>query len=462
LIRRHDHQTGSGRGLERRLAALGIGLVLSLAAVALPAAAQDAGSQRAEFLSLYQQLLKNPTNVELTLRYARLGAELGDYEASVSALERLLIYNPNLPTAELELGLLYARLKSYAMARAYLEQASAAPNASPELRARAQDAIAKVEKLSSPHQFAGQVELGFQYQTDANQAPGAAVPAPPGFTLPSIPLSKRSDSDLFLNAAGIYRYDLGNAESDTLEATGTLYESAFLRDSHLDLGIAELTFGPRLTLDRIGIEHASLRPYLLGTYVTLNNNSLLAGGGAGVELAKAFSWRMLTRLYYEHEERGYFNQSIDPFATQLDGHVDVVRLTASQELGEASTLDLLLRYVHEKTRFSFDTNSQYRIEASYSVRYGGLLDPGFPGIARPWETSLEVGHDWTPYDGANPAIDPLVKRSDRSWFFGASQFLHVTKWLAAGIGIQRQITSSNLSNFSFNNTTATFSAKVRF
>lgn len=462
MIRRHQHQTGRSRGPQRGLAALVIGLALSMAAVAFPAAAQDAGSQRAEFLSLYQQILKNPTNVELTLRYARLGAELGDYEASVSALERLLIYNPNLPTAELELGLLYARLKSYAMARAYLEQASAAPNASPELRARAQDAIAKVDKLSSPHQFAGQVELGVQYQSDANQAPGALIPAPPGFTLPNVSLSKQSDTDLFLNASGIYRYDLGDAESDTLEATGTLYESAFFRDSRLDLGIGELTLGPRLTLDRIGLENASLRPYLVGTYVTLNNRSLMMGGGEGVELAKTFSWNMLARLYYEHEVRSYLDQSFDPLASQLDGHVDVVRLTASQQIGEASSLDLLLRYVHEKTKFSFDTNNQYRIQANYSVRYGGILDPGFPGVARPWETSLEVGHDWVPYDAPTPAINPFVTRSDRSWFFGASEYLHVTKWLAAGVGVDRQINSSNLSNFSFNNTIATFSLKANF
>src|SRR5262249_46069912 len=273
--------------------------------------------------------------------------------------------------------------------------------------------LVKVDRLSSPHQFAAQVELGVQYQSDANQAPGAAVPAPPGFTLPTIPLTKRSDGNVFVNAAGIYRYDLGNAESDTLEATGTLYESAFFRDSHLDLGIVELTLGPRLTLDRIGLEHATLRPYLMGTYVTLDNTSLLAGGGAGIELAKTFRWGMLARLFYEHEERGYFNSSFDSLASQLNGHVDVVRLTASQPIWDFSTLDLLLRYVHEKTRFSFDTNNQYRVQASYSIRYGGFLDPGFRGVARPWETTLVVGHDWTSYDAANPAIDPLTKRSDR-------------------------------------------------
>ncbi|HKX08919.1 MAG TPA: hypothetical protein VJN67_12040 [Stellaceae bacterium] len=444
----------------RRLATLGVSLALSLAAASLPAAADDTDSKRAEFLSLYQQVLKNPTNVELTLHYARLGADLGDYEASVSALERLLMYNPNLPTAEIELGLLYARLKSYAMARVYLEQAAAAPNASPEVRARAQDALTKVDRLNSPHQFAGQVELGVQYQSDANQAPGAAVPAPPGFTLPSIPLRKQSDGDVFLNAAGIYRYDLGDAESDTLEATGTLYESVFFHDSHLNLGIAELTLGPRLTLDRIGIEHATLRPYLMGTYVTLSNTSLLAGGGGGIELAKTFQWGTLARIFYEHEERGYFNSSFDPLASQLNGSVDVARLTASQPIGEASTLDLLLRYVRQNTRFNFDTNSQYRIQASYTVRYAGLLS--VPGVPRPWETVLEVGHDWTPYDAANPAINPNVKRSDRSWFFGGSEFLHVNKWLAAGIGVERQITSSNIGNFSFNNTTATLSVKASF
>jgi len=445
-------------GRRARLAA--VGLALSLAAAALPAAAQDATSQRSEFLSLYQQILKNPTNVELTLRYARLGADLGDYEASVSALERLLMYNPNLPTAEIELGLLYARLKSYAMARVYLQQAASAPNASSEVRARAQDALAKVDRLSSPHQFAGQVEVGVQYQSDANQVPGAAIPAPPGFTLPTIPLRKQSDGDVFLNAAGIYRYDLGDAESDTLEATGTLYESAYFRDSHLNLGIAELTLGPRLTLDRIGLEHATLRPYLMGTYVTLDNNSLMLGGGAGIELAKTFRWGMLTRLFYEHEEHGYFNTSFDPVATQLNGTVDVVRLTASQPIGQASTLDLLLRFVRESTKFGFDTNSQYRIQASYSIRYAGLFD--LPGVPRPWETVLEAGHDWTPYDAANPAINPSVTRNDRSWFFGGSEFLHLNKWLATGVGIERQITSSNIGNFSFNNTTATFSVKASF
>jgi len=453
--------------LLRRLGAYSLCLALGLgvAAVATPAAAEDGdiAAKRSEFRNLFQQLLKDPTNLDLNLRYARLGAEIGDYEASVSALERFLIFNPDLPTVRLELGLLYIRLHSYAMARAYLDQAASAPNASADVRARAAEAIAKANSLSSPHQFAGMIEVGVQYQNDANAAPGSTTVPPFPFHLPSnVPLVKQRDSDAFVNAAGIYRYDLGNAESDTLEATGTLYQSAYFRHEQLNLGIAELTAGPRFTLDRIGIEHATFRPYLMGTYVMLDQSSFMAGGGGGVELAKTFDWGTLARLFYEHEERGYSNASFHPTASAFDGNIDVVRFLASQPIGSASTLDLVLRYVHEKTRFASDTDNQYRIKASYTVRYGGFLDPGFSGVARPWETSLEAGHDWIPYDAPNPAIDKHTARFDRTWFFGGSQFFYFNKSVSAGVTVDRQITSSNLPSFSFGDTTATFSVRVKF
>ena len=211
---------------------------------------------------------------------------------------------------------------------------------------------------------------------------------------------------MFLNAAGIYRYDLGDAESDTLEATGTLYEFGLFRDSHLDLGIAELTFGPRLTLDRIGLEHATLRPYLMGTYVTLNNNSLLMGGGGGIELAKTFQWGMLTRLFYEHEEHGYFNTSFDPHATQLNGHVDVVRLTASQRWAKASTLDLLLRYVRER--------HEVRLRYQQPVPYPGELFHPLRRALRVAGRAAPVGDQCSRLDTTGRPTMPPIPRSFRT------------------------------------------------
>ena len=38
-----------------------------------------------------------PTNPDAGFQYAQLETELGDYEAAIGALERILYYNPNLP-----------------------------------------------------------------------------------------------------------------------------------------------------------------------------------------------------------------------------------------------------------------------------------------------------------------------------------------------------------------------------
>ena len=62
-------------------------------------------------------------------------AKLGDNEAAVSALERMLLFNPNLPRVELELGALYFRMGSFEMARSYFDKALAA-NPPAEVKSR--------------------------------------------------------------------------------------------------------------------------------------------------------------------------------------------------------------------------------------------------------------------------------------------------------------------------------------
>ena len=76
--------------------------------------------------ALFRQLLKDPTNVELNFRYGEAAVKLGNYEGAISALERLLLYNPNFPGVKLQLAELYARLGSYTAARAYLDHRAGA------------------------------------------------------------------------------------------------------------------------------------------------------------------------------------------------------------------------------------------------------------------------------------------------------------------------------------------------
>ena len=46
---------------------------------------------------LFQQMLLDPNNLDLMFRYAAVATRLENYEAAISALERMLLVNPDLP-----------------------------------------------------------------------------------------------------------------------------------------------------------------------------------------------------------------------------------------------------------------------------------------------------------------------------------------------------------------------------
>ena len=96
------------------IASLGIVAALALGAPAM-AQTDDAAELRAEYDALFQQLFQDPGNLDLTFRFAEVAVQVGNFEAAISALERMLLYNPNLPRVRLELGVgvLYYRLGSY-------------------------------------------------------------------------------------------------------------------------------------------------------------------------------------------------------------------------------------------------------------------------------------------------------------------------------------------------------------
>ena len=55
---------------------------------------EDTASLRAQKDTLFQQMLRDPANLDVTFKYADVAARLGDYEAAVAALERMLLFNP--------------------------------------------------------------------------------------------------------------------------------------------------------------------------------------------------------------------------------------------------------------------------------------------------------------------------------------------------------------------------------
>lgn len=77
----------------------------------------DSDALEQQYEEAFQELFRDPGNLEKTFKFAELAVKVGNYETAISALERMLLVNPNLPRVRLELGVLYFRLGSYQVAK---------------------------------------------------------------------------------------------------------------------------------------------------------------------------------------------------------------------------------------------------------------------------------------------------------------------------------------------------------
>lgn len=107
----------------RKLIRYTTAFALSVALCFAFANAETLSEQRMRLIAIYESLLNNPTDVEKTLEYAQLAIQMGDYEAAIPPLERLLITNPDATSVKVELGVLYYQIGATDIARNYFTDA---------------------------------------------------------------------------------------------------------------------------------------------------------------------------------------------------------------------------------------------------------------------------------------------------------------------------------------------------
>lgn len=125
-----------------------------------PAAPVVGGDLEKQYDAAFQEMLRKPADLDILFRFATLATQTGDLEGAISALERMLLINPQLPRVRLELGVLYYRLGSYEVARTYLDTVLKSAALPPEVRSKAEQFLAEIESKQCPSHFSGEVFFG--------------------------------------------------------------------------------------------------------------------------------------------------------------------------------------------------------------------------------------------------------------------------------------------------------------
>lgn len=415
-----------------------------------------------QFERAFQQMLRNPSDLDNTFRYAELAIRIGDYEAAISALERMLLFNPDLPRVRLELGVLYFRLGSYAIARTYLQRALEGDNVPDDVRARVATYLDEIDKRTSRHRFSGSIYGGARWQSNANAGPSRSA-----ITLldnNNVQLggefTEKTDWNLFASTSVRYTYDPQLQTGEVMQADLLVYVAEQFEQGQLDLVFTELKVGPRAQLWPEMVQGLSFRPYVVGQHTRLDDNAYFYAAGAGINLAKQFSPLIGAEANLEHVYKNYDPSASRPAANGQDGGETELRVDVNFALSPTSVLSFGASARDEDAKTDLFGNVEYLLTTSYTLNYAVPLE-GLPGNR--WTSSLSLTRIWTDYKEADPVISPSgEKRDDKEWRVSFLTSVPLTEAWALIATLQHTTVDSNFKNFTYQNSSASLGLSWRF
>lgn len=426
-----------------RLAMLGVSLAIGTA-LAAPAIAADAPAPFAdtpaahEADELFQQLLKDPKNVDLTFKYAQAAIKSGNIEGGISSLERLLLLDRNFPGVKIQLAELYADLKAYNTAKAYLAQARAEPGVSQETLSRIDRVQSEIDRAASKTNYTINALIGVRYQSNASAEPAGSDIIAGGVpqTLSTIYLRKPG-WDLFGTGNIQYIAEIGDLK---LETNAIAFYSAGLTRSALDLGAVEVNSGPRFDLDFGGIHFASARAYAVANEVTLGDSQFLHSVGGGLSLERPLTDKLVGSSFYEYRREWFDNVTVLPTANLLNADVHSVGVGLVYHVTDDADLSFQSSYAMTDN-VGIGSNRGLVFHLSYSQLI--TLPPSFgvgplnltPAIYRIYN------RDHSPDSGTIPPFVPATNE----WRYGITAKLGLSDELAANLNLVRSVLTSNVA-----------------
>jgi hypothetical protein len=412
------------------------------------AVAQDSAGLKQELDTIYERLLGEPGNVALNRRLVEVAIALKDYDAAIGAVERLIFYQPNNAALQIEVARLYLKIESRAAARGYLTDALALPGLSAADRQAAEVLIAQIDDETKASPWAGIVQVGGRWQSNANVGP-SELNTEDQFP-PELPVE---DWNVF--GLGTILYSSPVTKNLYLEGSLSAYYADQLKVDRLDLGFAEFSAGPRIVSDD---GRLSLKPYAITQGILLGADpyQFAYGGGGLVRLGIADGWWVEPQ--FEYRDRRYYNSDDYIAATDQTGEIFTYAVNGSGDLGENFGL---------RGRVALNQNRADQKYASYDQYYANLSLPiSFDIFSwENWSLTPFGTVFWADYKGIAPAekyvgFDTI--RHDFQWSVGASLEMPITGHVSISGQVQYTSNESNLNRFTYDNIQALFGPMARF
>lgn len=439
---------------------LGAAIALAGALFAGGALAQSADSEtelRRLQAEQFQEMFADPDNLDLMFQYALTSIRLKDYEAAISTLDRMLIFNANLPRVRVELAASYFRIGSYPIARVYFEQVQEDPSAPEDLKARAGEFLAEIDKRTRESYFTGVVGASVIFTDNANNGPDnreidfLGVTA----TLTGEEVTAQTDIGAALTAQIAHIYDLGGASGDIWRSDLAIYSQRFAstEDGAADVIVART--GPRLSLDddRYGVKG---RPFVEFDHVRSSNDSLYTTIGAGIELTNTIDSEMSVFGEMRIGYRDFHNNTALSDKDQIN-----LRASAGANffVDDATTLRARALFEFEGADSASERSYEVGLEGGAFYRY----DSGFEDAARRWLLAGTIRGLYRKFDAPGTGQASLTEtRDDFDLRIALSHTAYLMDGLALVARAEYFLRESNIRNFDVDSITVSAGVEYAF
>jgi tetratricopeptide (TPR) repeat protein len=444
------------QSIERFAYRLALGVLCLLLCIA-PACAQIL-ALGADYDALYQRVLRDPKNVRLTLQYAQLAKDRGDYEAAIAAYEKLLLFNPALPDVQYELGVLYFSLESYAVAKTYFERVATSPRISKSLRDNAAAYLREIERRLSPTHFSGYLNTGLRSQTNANLGSSAGIAQFGGQNFILQPsLVKKPDWNAYVLNDLFFAEDFGN-RGDSFEVNLADYYAKQFQINQVDLGVAELQFGPRLVFFPQYFSNTTTRLYGIVDGVSLGDAAYYSTFGSGVSFDSKLNPVTTISTSVEYRDRTFYDSTDYPTAGQQTGDLITASFAAKGLIYGPVGWIARLSYDWNASVFNFWSYRRPNVELGMPVSF----DVDVFGASRSGRITPYFGGAVLNFETPNPAYNPFITREDRTWYVGATLETVIVRRASLRLNVNYASNDSNIVNFGYRDLSISFGPAVTF
>ena len=402
-------------------------------------------------LITYQDILQAPDNLELNFNYARQEAAKGNLSGASTALERLLLLEPEWNTARLFYAIVLFRLDDLLAAERELLILS--DRRLPEPQAlEVQKYLKYIKRKRQRLHVKGFLGIGSRYDTNRNFATNLDGESDPILVLglPAITFIQPEDDFAYRGFAGLNgRYKLNPLSRHALyfRTTGVYNE----QDSVDEQSFSDVYGEIGLDLDA---RFLKVKPHIIGRTFAIDNEQYFTEAGGGVTLEKDITPRFNVGAFGVALYQDFNSIGVAAAGDQRTGNRLQAGASANYALNARNRIGG--RFLYDEKAADFDAfaywNARIELDYLFLLGKGAFLQ-------------LQGSTSWAEFDAPDPIFSPTISRRDRRYVSRLSVGSPITS-IGGAVGLELpdalsdltlQIAAdyrrqdSNIGNFSYDN-----------